>query len=146
MNAHEAAISAVVAQLATAPSITEAPVLRGRRRPISESVAEQVCVYFAGSTPARGTIAGAPIDWATGVRFDCYARAGESVSGDQAALDLHARAWNRLMANPTLGGFATDLEPMAVVPSLEDEADSPLGMVSGAVLVKHRTSANTLEV
>lgn len=152
MNAHEAIVSAVRAALLVDPPLAGGNVVRARQRPVSEGVNQFIAVYFAGSAPNRGTIYGAPIDWATNVRFDCYARGAvgqygtEGQSGDQAALALHAEAWNRLFSAPTLGGLAMDMAPLPIPPSDEDEIDTTLGVVSGGVQLRHRTGGYTLEI
>lgn len=144
MNAHEAVLAAARTLLEQAPAIAE-EITRSRRRPLSEGVATAVNVYFGGSAPARGTIKGAPIDWTTVIRFECIARAAEGQTADQAALALHAKAWERLMSDQSLGGLASDLVPGALIPTDDDEADMPIGAAIGTVSAVHRTASNTLE-
>lgn len=145
MNAQETVMQAIVARLQLAPSLVDGGAHRARRRPLPEGKAGQICVYFAGSVPQRTAIKGAPIDWLTAVRLECQKRGDATTSGDEAALALHAAAWERLMADPTLGGLLMgDLEPGAIV-SDEDEADTQLGVAIGTVQGRHRTGAYTLE-
>jgi len=145
MNAQETIMQAVVARLQLAPSLVDGGVHRARRRPLPEAKQGQICVYFGGSVPQRTTIKGNPIDWLTAVRLECQKRGDADTSGDQAALALHAAAWERLMGDPTLGGLVMgDLEPGAIVTD-EDEADVQLGVAIGTVQARHRTGNYTLE-
>lgn len=138
-------MQAIVARLQTTPSLVDGGVHRARRLPLPEGKAGQICVYFAGSVPQRTSIKDAPIDWLTAVRLECQKRGDGITSGDQAALALHAAAWERLMGDPTLGGRVMgDLEPGAFA-SDEDDADTQLGIVIGTVQARHRTGAYTLE-
>lgn len=146
MNAHDQILAAVKSRFLVAPALADGKVDRGRRRPVDLGSEQAIGVYFGGSIPARGTIAGAPIDWLTSVRFDCVARGRNGISGDEAALALHAQAWARLFEDAQLGGLVMDMEPEAVAPSDEEQLDTAIGMVSGGVLLRHRTSHNTLEV
>jgi len=146
MNAHEALLAAVKARFLVTPALASGKVERGRRRPVDLGSEQAIGVYFGGSIPQRGTIKGAPIDWLTSVRFDCVARGRNGVSGDEAALELHSQAWARLFEDAQLGGLVMDMEPEAVAPSDEEQLDTAIGMVSGGVLLRHRTSNNTLEV
>ena len=145
MNAHEQVVAAVAARLKAMPAIA-VTVERGRRRPMDLSSMTMVGVYFGGSLPQRGTIKGAPIDWLTSVRFDCVARGATGVSGDAAALALHAKVWNRLFEDPQLGGLVQDMESEAIAPSDEEQLDTAIGCVTGGVLLRHRTASNTLEI
>lgn len=146
MNAHEVMVAAVLTAFLNAPPLASGNVVRGRRRPIDDTVDEFIAVYFAGSVPDRNAITGAPIDWRTNVRFDCYKRGSSTQTADQAALALHAQAWDRLFATPTLSGLVMDMAPLPIAPGDEDELDTPLGQVSGAVQLLHRTAYNTLEI
>lgn len=144
MNAHEQIVSAVRDRLALAPAVAGL-VERGRRRPVSLGVDTAVLVYFGGSQPQRSTIKGARIEWVTAVRFECLAVERGGVSGDQAALALHAAAWNRLFADPLLGGLVQDMEPGPIAPVDAEDFDASIGLLAGTVYLRHPTSENTLE-
>lgn len=137
-------MQAVVDRLSAAPALADGGVHRARRRPMPEGVKGLINVYLGGSLPTRGSIAGAPIDWLTAIRLETIARGDASTTGDQAALALHQKAWERLFGTPSLGGLAMDMEPGPIV-SDEDEADTQLGVVIGTVQVMHRTGAYSLE-
>lgn len=143
MNAHQAVVRAVVDRLKADPALAD-EVNRARRRPIEEGVQTAVNVYFAGSLPQRGAIRGAPIDWQTIVRFECLARGSFDQTPDEVALELHAKAWERLMGDQSLGGLAMDMVP-GQVDTDDDELDSPIGCAVGTVQIVHRTASNTLE-
>jgi hypothetical protein len=145
MNAHEVVLTAAVGVLKQSPAIAAGNVFRGRRRPVDDTIDELVAVRFGGSTPDRGSINGAPVDWTTVIRFDCYARGTPLLSGDERALALHAAAWNRLFANTSLGGQVMDMSP-ASIDTEDDELDTSLACAIGAVQVLHRTGAYTLEI
>lgn len=145
MNAHELVLTAARAVLLQAPAIAGGNVFRGRRRPVDDTVQELVAVRFGGSTPERGSINGSPVDWTTVIRFDCYARGTEVLSGDERAIALHASAWNRLFANSSLGGQVMDMAP-AAIDTEDDELDTTLACAIGAVQVMHRTGDYSLEI
>ena len=137
-------MQAVVARLSAAQALVDGGVHRARRRPLPDSVSGMINVYLGGSLPTRGSIVGAPIDWITAVRLEAIARGDASTTGDQAALALHQKAWERLFGTPSLDGLVMDMEPGAIV-SDEDEADTQIGVVTGTVQVMHRTAAYSLE-
>lgn len=144
MNAHEAILQAAQTVLKQPPELADGGVTRARRRPLDEGKRQAINLYFGGSLPDRGTIRGAPIDWSTLVRMECLSRALPEQTADQAALELHAKAWERLMANQSLGGLAMDMVP-GPIDTDEDERDTAIGCAIGTVQVTHRTAANTLE-
>ncbi len=145
MNAHERVLAAVKARLVLAPAVAQS-IERGRRRPVDLGIDTALGVYFGGSVPRRMGMLNAPIDWATSVRFDCVARGRDGVTGDEAALALHAAAWARLFGDQQLGGLAMEMEPLAIAPGDEEQLDTAIGAITGGVLVTHATAGNTLEV
>jgi hypothetical protein len=145
VNAHEAVLSAAKSVLEQLPALADGGVTRARRLPLATGKQSVINVYFGGSLPARGAIRGAPIDWGTLVRVECIARAAAGQTADQAALELHAKAWERLMANQGLSGLASDMVPGPIEPSDEEVLDTAIGCVIGSVQVAHRTAENSLE-
>jgi hypothetical protein len=146
VNAHDQQLARAVALLQQAPAIAGGRVYRGRRRPLAESAASGVFVYFRSSLPDRSLVGGgAPLGWQTVFTIESIARATASQSGDEAALQLNGQVFERLMTDPTLGGAAQDLAP-GPIDSDEEELDTAIGVVVAQFATLHRTSSTTLEV
>ncbi len=144
INAHDRIVDAVVALLAAAPALSDF-IAEDDEGAIAEDACSAILVRFVESDPIVPSISGGPVDWNTRLGIECYARADASSSTGRASRRLHAAAFARLMADPTLGGAAMGMEPGQVM-SEQDRRDSRLGCCIGQYLYLHRTQANTLEV
>lgn len=104
-------MTAVVAALAgVAPQVG-----RVRLRPLSANTATAVVVRPMQAEVMDAELpTGYPIAWSLAFAVECYARATAQNAPDVAVDALVADAYNRLMADPTLGGAAVVLQPQAV--------------------------------
>ena len=146
INAHDAIVDAVLAALRASPALADGQISDAVDfTALPEDVPKAIVVAMLASDPARGDIAGAPTDWRTTVRLDCYARSDKAVNGSRASRVLHSQAYSRLQADPSLGGVAFDIDE----PALTADAElfgSRLGCLLATYTVSHRTKARSLEV
>lgn len=134
--------AAVVGALEATPSVCDT-VLRANDRRVPESKTKAINIYHAGSRPEEGAIAGAPIDWITGIVVECYAKTLTDAP-DVAVDELILKVFERLAQDSTLGGLVTDIG----VPTIQLDYDAHGQRTGWAVMkypVEHRTSNNTLD-
>lgn len=131
-------VSAVVATLSANPAVCK-NIYRARATAIPDKDDEAVSVQWEQGLPRAGTIGGAPIDWQTRVSVDCYASSfGVSVTGDVAVDPLLEKVYERLAADPTLGGMTDDFVIVGV--EAENTADGKkTGWVRLTYVAEHRT-------
>lgn len=149
MNAHDTLIDAVLTSLRRSPAvcaIVDEDIDLDR---LDEGTLEAIGVTLDSSDPGRPALRGAPVTWRSVVVLECYARAdgrsdGARPSVGRASRALHARAYERLMADPSLGGVAIDLNEPSIRGD-RDQADTRLGCCIAAYPVLHRTQAHSLE-
>lgn len=128
--------SAVMAMLMASPAVCRA-VYRARSGVIPDKDEEAVTVQWEQGLPRPGAIAGAPIDWQTRITVECYARSNIE-TGDVAVDPLLEKVYERLAANPTLGGMVDDL----VIAGIEAENTAEgrkTGWVRLTYIAEHRT-------
>lgn len=134
-------VSAVMAMLLANPPVCKS-IYRARALAIPDQDEEAVSVQWDQGLPRAGTIAGAPIDWQTRISVDCYARSMRE-SGDVAVDPLLEKVYERLAADPTLGGMVDDL----VIAGIEAENTAEgkkTGWVRLTYLAEHRTENSLL--
>lgn len=147
MNAHDAIVQAVLAALRTVPAVTSGPIDEDLDAlAIADETTQAISVSLVGSDPQNpAAIFGHPVDWISTLVVECYARRDSAVVlTGRASRALHAAAYARLMADPTLGGVADDLrEPSIAI----DNAvlDTRMGCCTGTYPVLHRTAARSLQ-
>jgi len=149
MNAHDAIVDGFLQALRY-----PAPVTDGRIEEeldldtIGEAEAEAVSVALERSAPVGEQINGQPVDWRSTVTVECFARAdsrNDVPTGGRASRRLHARVYERLSADRTLGGRAWLLsEPELAIESRPFA--SRAGVCTALYEVGHRTESATLEV
>lgn len=131
-------VSAVIAKLADSPAVCKS-INRARAHVVPEQEDEAISVQWEQALPQSGTIAYAPIDWSTRITVDCYARSGVvGTTGDVVVDPLLERVYERLAADPTLGGMVDDL----VVAGIEAENTAEgkkTGWVRLTYIAQHRT-------
>ena len=129
------------------PALADGGVHAGRRtRPVAEQHRRQVNVYLDYAKPTRGDTSYSPIDWGTRIRVECAARAGDGLTGEEAADALAARVFALADANALnelLAGDLMDFEPVGLAWDTE-EADAQMGVVSVLFDAKFRTASNSL--
>lgn len=145
MNAHDTVIDAILAAL------RQAPVLAGGNvaeevdfELLPQEMAAGINVEFVRSLPNEVQLSGAPIDWVTQVRISCLARSDGRTAAGRASRVLHAQVYQRLMAEPTLGGLVAHIEP----PRLASETaliGTRMGVLHADYTLQHRSDGTTLE-
>lgn len=148
MNAHDSIVDGVLQALRY-----PAPVTTGRIEEeldldtIGEAEFEAIGVTLEGSNPSQSYI-GSPVDWFTQITVANFARVDSRQAvpiAGRASRALHARVYERLMADPSLGGRAFGLdEPQLTFDNLA--GDTRAGICTARYTVRHRTAAQTLEV
>lgn len=131
-------VSAVIAALAAPPAVCDTKAIyRARATVIPDQTDQAISVQWEQGLPRPGTIAGAPIDWQTRLTVECYARSVQE-TGDVAVDPLLQKVYERLAADPTLGGMVDDL----VIAGIEAEntvENKKTGWVRLTYIAEHRT-------
>lgn len=136
-------VSAVKAALAADPPVSPA-IFVNRRRALPDEAESALVVRLATADPEEGAIQGAPVDWETDLAIECYASGGSDEELLQALHDLAAAAWQRLLADPTLGGLAMGLELGRMEWDFESTGED-LGAQIINFTVLHQTAGGNLE-
>lgn len=144
MNAHDLIVDRILTALLANPALAGGSVLEEDQPPMAEAQTQQIVVRFLGSSPDRGEIKGAPVDWRTRVGIECSARRDERTASGRASRALHELAHGRLMADATLAGAALDILPPEISVDQARE-DTEIGTCIGVYEIWHRTQENTLE-
>src|SRR5690606_15044844 len=102
-----------------------------------DQASEAISVQWEQGLPRPAAIAGAPVDWETRLTVECFARS-TSETGDVAVDPLLQRVYERLAADPSLGGMVDDL----VIAGIEAENTTEgkkTGWVRLTYIAQHRT-------
>lgn len=140
---HLAVRDAIAALLQATPALAGGRVFVNRDYKLPADAASGVWVYRDDSTPARGPMMVSPIDWTTRVRVVVKSRSTGGVTAETAADTLATDAYARVMAQPQLGGLASDLEAGQIVWQ-QDEIETSVAQCELEFLVQHRTTSNQL--
>lgn len=73
---------------------------------------------------------GLPVAWRMAMEIECYQRIPADSTPDEAIDDLVTDVYERLMADPQLGGAADGIEPVSIEPNYDLDVES----VTGATL------------
>lgn len=145
MNAHDSIINALLAALKASPALAAGRVEEEANVDImGEGINEAISVEFVASRPSEILLSGAPVDWSTRVRISCAARHDGMTAAGRSSRALHAQVYQRLMADPTLGGVCDHIGP----PQLTAEGaliGSRLGLLHADYLIQHRSNGTTLD-
>lgn len=149
MNSHDAVVDAMLRALREPLAVADGPIDEDiDSGALPEDVQECINLFIEGSDPGRVVMRGHPVEWTTTVVVEHYARADgrgqHGASAGRRSRALFARAYARLMADPSLGGLCTDLLPPEVR-SDKDLQDTRLGCLIATYRVQHRTQARTME-
>lgn len=121
MSVFTTATTAVVDALAgTAPIVN-----RVRYRAIAADVQRAIVVRPGRRDVVELPLAtGMPVAWRMLAEIECYQRMSAGQSPDEAIDPLVTDVYERLMADPTLGGAAYGIEPGSIEPEYETEVES----------------------
>jgi hypothetical protein len=144
MNAQDLVIDRILSALKAVPSIADGNVFEEELTKKPESMNEFVVVRFGSSTPARGTIQGAPIDWTSTIVIESHARSDERTTAGRASRRLAGEVYARLKVDPTLGGAVLDLQEPSLT-SDQMQFDTELGCLIAQYPIVHRTKSGSLE-
>ena len=118
-----AAVGAIVAALQAAPAVAP-QVDRVRLRPIKAGAATALVVAPQQTDVLEPTtFSGQPLAWQVLVSVSCYAKAAPGQTPDAAVDALAAAAYARLMADPTLSGAVSLLQPLGLAYDFDADAD-----------------------
>lgn len=134
--------AAMAAAIRRAPALT-ARVDEQRDQTLPTDAPTSIAIFRDGSTADRGAILGAPMDWVTRIRVVAKARSISGLSADLAIDGLTTAIYQRVLADPSLGGVADDTEPEDITWD-QDEADTSLAVAVITFRVRHRTAGGTL--
>jgi len=124
-TAHMAVRDALISVLLASTPLAGGRVVGNRRRPMAAEHASQVYVYLEESAPSREVIG--VTHWTTRIHVKCVARSASGLSADDVADALGQEVFARVMADPTLGGKATDTTAQGMAWT-EDEFDTQLSV------------------
>ena len=134
-------VTAILQQLQAAPAIAP-QVARVRLRPVSASTTTAVVVRPVASEVLEGEMTtGYPISWNTTIAVECYARASAQAAPDQAVDALLAAVYQRLLADPTLGGQVVVLQPLQVAYDFDADGEQTVCAVL-TLSARQRTVGN----
>lgn len=135
------AVTAILQQLQAAPAIAP-QVARVRLRPVSASTTTAVVVRPVASEVTEGEmLTGYPFAWNTAIAVECYARASAQAAPDQAVDVLLSKVYERLLADPTLGGQVLVLQPQQVTYDFDADGEQTVCAVL-TLIARQRTAGN----
>lgn len=124
MSVFTAATTAIADALAGAAPL----VNRVRYRSIGADVVSAIVVRPGKRDVIDLALApGMPVGWRMVVEIECYQRIPAGQAPDEAIDTLVTDAYERLMADTTLGGTAYAIEPVSIEPEYETEIESVVG-------------------
>lgn len=145
MNAHDSIINAILAALRQSPALAAGRIEEeGSIDALPESAAEAITVDFVRSAAREVVASGWPVDWNTQIRISCMARNDGMTAAGRSSRALHAQVYQRLMADPTLGGVCDHIGQ----PQLTAEGaliGSRLGLLHADYVIQHRSNGTTLD-
>ena len=130
-------VTAVMAMLQAAPAVCDT-IYRARPNVVPDQTSRAVNVQWENALPNNGAIGGAPVDWATRLSVECFAR-GMSESGDLEVDPLLESVYERLAADSTLGGVVAHLECVGLEAENTSEGKKT-GWVRLTYIAHHRTN------
>jgi hypothetical protein len=116
-------------------------IYRSRVEPFTRGESPAIVIEPVNDTAQQNT-ALPTLDWSLTVRVAIIVRGNVP---DQLADPIVQSAHGKIMADLTLGGYAMDVQPVAVNFEMI-EADQPAGVVSLEYLVRYRTSVTDLTI
>jgi hypothetical protein len=143
-QSQQAAIRAAVAALMHAGTpLCGGRIHENRAFQLPQGAAAQLHVNYRQSDPERIAFGGNPIDWTTEIELVIKTRAVGGVTAEDAADAIWVDAFARLMADQSLGGLVSDLQP-GTAAAEDDQADTGTCRLTWSFTVQHRTEQNSL--
>lgn len=140
---HMQRCDAIVALLEAAPALVDGGVLDDVEEALPQQFNSHIQVYLDQSRPERMTYTGQPIDWFTAIRVECRARSFGGQSGRRRSDIILAAAYDRIQADPSLGGLCIDSMPEAVGWRAE-EGDTNVGVAHLILSCNHRGASRSI--
>lgn len=124
MSVFTAATTAAVDALAGAASV----VKRVRFRAVAADVDSAIVVRPGKREVIELALApGLPVAWRMAAEIECFKRITAADDPDEAIDALVTDAYERLMADTTLGGTAYAIEPVSIEPEYDTDVESVVG-------------------
>lgn len=136
-------VSAVVALLQAGTPVSQ-HIHRARVRPAAQEWGDMVAVRLLDAQLERFAVKDAPFNVGTTLAVECYARGAAGVSPDLAVDALLEAVYERLAADPSLGGLVQDLEPTGINIDLDVDGES-IACATLTYTARHRADRLTLE-
>lgn len=127
--------------LVAARLLADAPVAGGNvvthnRRPMAAQYDQQVFVFLTDS-PTSPQSMGRSTEWTTRVRIECVARDVAGLKAEDAADQLAAEVYRRMMSDTRFGGLAIDA--MCHLSWVDDDMETGVAACQVLVIIRHRT-------
>ena len=126
----------VAARLLAGTPVASGQVVTHSRRPMAAQFSEQVFVSLTDS-PSNAQSMGKSTEWATRIRIDCVARDVAGLTGEDAADQLAAEVYRRLMADTRFGGLA--LDSACHLSWVDEDMETSVAACQVLLIVRHRT-------
>lgn len=120
--------------------VADANIFRSRKEALAKAEAPAVIVEWFGPDQAAPESPVGYTQWQMPVSIGVYVRGNIP---DQLADPIIQSLHSKVMADQSLGGFAQTIEPISVVPQME-EGDQTAGFFSCQYRVTYRTAINDL--
>lgn len=135
------AATAVVASLRIGTPMC-ASIERLKQAPVSQSVPLAVVVRPLRADPLERNLQGMPIRWAIHVEVEAYARATGTTSADEVVDPLVMAIYQRLAADPTLGGAVIGTYPDTIALDFDVDGERTVCATLNFSVHKFDQSAN----
>ena len=126
----------VVARLLTAVPVAGGNVVTHSRRPMAAQVDKQVFVFLTDS-PAGAQAMGNSAEWATRIRMECVARDVVGLKAEDAADQMAAEVYRRMMQDTRFGGLA--LDSACHLSWVDEDMETGVAACQVLIIIRHRT-------
>ena len=126
----------VVARLLTAVPVAGGNVVTHSRRPMATQVDKQVFVFLTDS-PADAQAMGKSTEWATRIRTECVARDVVGLKAEDAADQMAAEVYRRMMQDARFGGLA--LDSACHLSWVDEDMETGVAACQVLIIIRHRT-------
>lgn len=126
----------VAARLLADTPVAGGNVVTHSRRPMAAQFAEQVFVFLTDS-PASAQAMGKSTEWATRIRMECVARDVAGLKAEDAADQLAAEVYRRMMQDTRFGGLA--LDSACHMSWVDEDMETGVAACQVLIIIRHRT-------